>query len=80
MFSLASIGSPAVICPTRGIGIISWLRPKASSLMFDKISIALGLVGSLLMYPNFSSLFKWPWTVDVDFSPTAAHISLTEGG
>ena len=46
----------------------------------SKTSIALGFVASLLIYPYFSSLFKCECTVDVDFKPTASHVSLTEGG
>ena len=59
IFCSANIGSPAVICPTNGRCKTSWLSPLTLSPLFpSNTSIALGLVASLLMYPNFSSLFK----------------------
>ena len=75
MFSVAKIGNPAVTLPTIGIFNISLLVEFNST-----ISKALGFVGSLLINPFFSNLFKCPWTVDVDFNETASQISLTEGG
>ena len=53
MFSVASIGSPAVILPIIGILIISFFGAESSA-----ISKALGLDGSLLIMPFFSNLFK----------------------
>ena len=50
IFSTANIGCPAVIWPTKGILTISWFKPD--TLLSDdkpKTSIALGLVGSLLI-------------------------------
>ena len=76
IFCSANIGSPAVIWPITGIEIISWLI----SLILSNISIVLDFVGFLRIYPNFSNLLRWDWTVEVDFNPTELQISLTEGG
>ena len=38
------------------------------------------LPSALTMTPASSSPFMWKWTVEGDFSPTAAPISRTEGG
>jgi hypothetical protein len=75
IFSTANIGVPAAIVPIIGIFIISFLPEE-----FSMISIVLGLVESLFISPDFSKFSKCLWTVDVDLNPTAAHISLTEGG
>ena len=81
MFSVAKMGMPAVTVPTIGTSISSREEPSELPLsLSEKISIALGFAGSLLIYPFLSSLSRWPWTVDVDLRPTASHISLTEGG
>ena len=44
------------------------------------ISIVLGFVGSLLIYPFFSNDSRCACTDEVDLRLTAEHISLTEGG
>ncbi len=78
IFSTAVIGIPAVTFPMTGT-FTTWLFGIWTSSS-SNTSIALGLVGSRLIRPFVSSRAKWPCTVELEASPTASPISLTEGG
>ena len=78
IFSTAVIGTPAVTLPITGTCIVS--STFTSSNCSLTISIALGLVGSLLIYPFSSNLDKCPCTVELEAKPTASPISRTLGG
>ena len=67
MFSVAKMGMPAVTVPTIGTSISSREEPSELPLsLSEKISIALGFAGSLLIYPTliFQTAFErvFPYT------------------
>ena len=47
-----------------------FLDTEIVGLLSSKIVIARFLFGSRLIYPNFSNVFKWDCTVDVELRPT----------
>ena len=78
-FSTAVIGTPAVTLPMTGTCIVSSISIASSNSSLT-ISMALGFVGSRLIYPFSSNLDKCPCTVELEASPTASPISRTLGG
>ena len=81
MHSSAKMGEPAATLPTTGIrlarGSISspTARPAGEARVMARV-----LPSALTIMPASSSPFRWKWTVEGDFKPTAAPISRTEGG
>ena len=65
------MGIPAVTFPKMG----TWAAGVSPSTRMERLCPA-----SRVMYPRRSKVFKWAWTVEVDFSPVAAQISRTVGG
>ena len=71
MFWVARIGSPAATFPTIGTDTVA---------SFPTTFIALVFKSPLSIYPFSASLHMYWCADEVDLNPSAAQISLTEGG